>query len=56
MIVSWYSSETASRTNSAMSGWLDRSIDMVLPVQSWNSRQTTTGFGFVSRARAIRGA
>ncbi len=56
MIVSWYSHETTSSTTSATVGWLLRSIDSVLPAQSWNSSQTTTGLRLgSSRALTICG-
>ena len=44
MITSWYSQENRSSTMSAISGWLDRSIDSEHPVQSWNCSHTSTGF------------
>ena len=47
MIVSWYSHERTSRTTSATVGWELRSIDSLLPAQSWNSSQTTTGLRWV---------
>ncbi len=53
MITSWYSQERRSRTTSATSGWLDRSMDSEHPVQSWNWSQTSTGFFALPTAATV---
>ena len=56
MSVSWYSTDSRSRTSSETVGLVARRNASVLPAQSWPRSQMTGSRGAVATAAAMRGA